>query len=119
MREIKFRGISLETDEWIVGGFYKSKRDRTTYIVEDITGSVIGIRSNTLTEFTGLLDKNGNAIYEGDILTAQGSRENGENVDIKGDVKFNGAFMVNSILLYMLSNLEVIGNIYENPNLLN
>ncbi|RZK79784.1 MAG: hypothetical protein EOO85_02720 [Pedobacter sp.] len=73
-----------------------------------------------LMQFTGLKDKNGKEIYEGDILLHKGA---------KGVVVFNSElsmFMVSFKLLVSTysfdsihGSVEVIGNIHENPELLN
>lgn len=120
MRKIEFRGLDIETNEWVYGGI-DSKGDcisisigRERYIV---------IRKETLGQYTGLKDKNGEKIFEGDILLY--------NEQVKTTVSYkNGAFIrsyenSNIYLLYdsfimdgCLGDYEVIGNIYENPELL-
>ena len=83
-------------------------------------------------QFTGLFDKNGKEIYEGDILNMtyrdDVKKEEPRNLSItwkepiKGVVKFeNAGFFVGDefVLLGKIGrSLEVIGNIYENPELL-
>lgn len=71
-------------------------------------------------QFTGLLDKNGKEIYEGDIVLWQNS--DGEKVKDKV-VFYEGAFRMRNMSFtlydYTDSNIfEVIGNIYNNPELL-
>ena len=72
-------------------------------------------------EFTGLLDKNGKEIYEGDVMKIYGSTF--EIVWFKGAYHFkhsdNKSAFPNDYLLKDLGHkCEVIGNIYENPELL-
>lgn len=87
------------------------------------------IRPETLTQFTGLLDKHGKEIYEGDIV--KGSYEYQDCFcDLIEEVKFFDCYFTpfgawfgdGSGTLYSSSinpeNFEIIGNIYENPELL-
>jgi hypothetical protein len=76
-------------------------------------------------QFTGLFDKNGKEIYEGDILRYVGKSNNSKIYNPLPPVKFkNGRFMVkvqngnNYLGTPSFSKVhEIIGNIYENPDL--
>jgi len=123
MREIKFRGKSISNDfskgNWVYGTFYKSF-DKY-YMVEEITGSCIQIDPETIGEYVGLHDKNFGEIYEGDIL-----KEDNGNIFIVEWYKTGlqmRALKTNDIFFTLLEScsigiLEIIGNIYENPELL-
>jgi uncharacterized phage protein (TIGR01671 family) len=76
----------------------------------------IAKEGNALLQYTGLKDKNGKEIYEGDILKCE--EGNDEIIEFK-----NGAFIcryrtTNLYYLWLNQYIEVIGNIFENPELL-
>lgn len=77
---------------------------------------------SVLMQSTGLKDKNGVEIFEGDVLTSnvQPCKMVNPIKDGYGVVRFeNGMFKLGSIsLVTFISKMEVIGNIYENPELL-
>lgn len=136
MREILFRGKSVNDNAWVEGSLVVTTIEPVNdapikhYHIEDMT---IGVFPNeyqsglsetvdpiTVGQFTGLNDKNGKKIFEGDILQflAYGTVYTGK-------VEFlNGAFWVKcrfhdriGAIVYEYKP-EIIGNIYDNPELL-
>ena len=72
-------------------------------------------------QYTGLNDKNGIEIYEGDIILWYGGAL--KHIPIYSEVKWNReearfSFGCKANSAYMFYNTEVVGNIYENPDLI-
>lgn len=126
MREILFRG--KHGDEWVEGYYLKSGNMAFIIIDSDMAGEYVKMKDiipETVSEYTGLTDKNGKRIFEGDILTFVKGATRPFRVAWDGicwkmywndgkRVKY--AFECDEIQ-YMQSS-EVIGTIYDNPELL-
>ncbi|MBR2927534.1 MAG: hypothetical protein IKC24_00045 [Oscillospiraceae bacterium] len=126
MREILFRGKRTDNGEW-VEGFYVGDTGDGCHEICDInsgTGHRVEVDPDTVGECSGVPDKNGKRIFEGDILLLD---------DLKGFVNYGtGCFCVRmqhpdylcrnnpaiDIVLNEYPGLEVIGNIHDNPELL-
>ena len=134
MRDIKFRGFTINEekygngkDGWIYGNLLllDNKKAQIQDINDDNFFKFIDIKS--LGQYTGLHDKNGNEIYEGDIVNIKYKFDNTEYIcEI---IYIDGAFRTKKFifgsyydcLYYWYANdceIEVIGNIYDNPELL-
>lgn len=116
MREILFRGKRIENGEWIYGHYFKY--DETHNVVPDHYSSKPSgwhrVVPETVGQFTGLTDKNGVKIFEGDILLYLGAKG---SVYYDADLAmFMCRFKTNrSIWSFdsMDDLIEVIGNIHE------
>ena len=119
MREILFRGKSIH-GEW-VEGFYSCVLD-THYIMtgkfDSLTNGIINSEAyhvdfSTVGQFTGLEDKLGTKIFEGDVIDDLGVEYivvfDSDYAQFRG--KFDGW---NAEISHIASRCEVIGNIYDN-----
>ena len=116
MREILFRGKRVDNGEWEFGSFV-SPNWITVTMGEEIYGSEI-VDPETVGQFTGLTDKNGKRIFEGDILS-----DGGDTYKVMFE---EGVFQIENshyttglyVAIRMDKIDEVIGNIHDNPELL-
>lgn len=122
MREILFRGKGKESGEWIKGDLSQHKTGKK-FIKNGNAISSFEVVPNTVGEYTGLTDKNGIKIFEGDILEFDGDHK--RDTVIWGDGEYNGVsgFRLKRHPLFSVtaSNhdlFEIIGNIHDNPDLL-
>ena len=121
-REIKFRGKTVD-GVWLHGDLCQRVMDTSiTYKIFDndkeIAFMTFPVLPNTIGQFTGLHDKNGKEIYEGDIVSFTAYKESKNWVR---PIKWLGAgFTFGDIfpLNYPSSCYEIVGNIHDNPELL-
>lgn len=128
MRTIKFRGKDIETGEWIYGdliqrlGFYPSILTRYPTVEGKVGYAERAVNQETIGQFTSLYDKNKNEIYEGDILKVPYIQERIEVRFVRGIFAFlwNGNLDDEAPINTPTQEwAEVIGNIHDNPKLLN
>lgn len=130
MREILFKAKRIDNGEWIEGNlvFLFPKKVHEAFIIPIKFGNAfmqlregdLGFRywykvdKETLCQFTGLCDKNGNKIWENDILRF--TQQDETKIDV---IKYNAPiFTYFGLMRWSLYKDEVIGNIFDNPELL-
>ena len=128
MREILFRGKWKSSGEWVYGNLFNpDKADTPTQICIGtyIARTCYEIDPETVCQFTGLYDKNGRKIFEGDIV--EGNSEYFTYTHPYGKVVYDGGQYLISFddvlediecLGAWANDVEIIGNIYDNPEML-
>ena len=132
MREILFRGKRMDNGEWVYGnyGFNDTFTAENHYIFQNKAWEFF-VDPATVGQYTGLTDKNGKKIFEGDILRITWSVTGRKPVHELHSVVYSksGFFTKKDGVLkgqvsnYACSNckgltVEIIGNIHDNPELL-
>lgn len=140
-----FKAKRLDNGEWVIGSYanccYQNEEDKTGHFILEYPNKFHEIYTSTICQCTGLKDKNGKLIYENDIVshkykkyteeatdyTIFGCIEKRKNYVIKWDntMVYCGFRYHNSRNIFQFKNGtvsngddEVIGNIFDNPELL-
>ena len=128
MRTIKFRAWDKKENRWLfgykeMGGF--NLMGEIIMLGEFSSIPLEKLKDVEIMQFTGLLDKNGKEIYEGDLIRYYLNFTDASINEIRQCIWYHSGFGFkkpdeeDQSALYMQTNrLEVIGNIYSNPELL-
>jgi uncharacterized phage protein (TIGR01671 family) len=118
-REIKFRGIKKETKgEWVRGGYFSNTDEEgLEHFIFEVYYGANPVYGHTIGQFTGLKDKNGVEIYEADIVSYN-YFNNAKVVFWQSGWYFETQKDSHHSFNTSKHSFEVIGNIYENPELI-
>ena len=135
MREIIFRGKRIDNGEWVYGslfvGFKKSYICPEAIAMYNFDGALclggfIEVDPSTGGQYTGLKDKHGKKIFEGDILGSRYDKLYPDDVSIEVVKWFRNGWYIqqennlpDALCEYgVLPYSEVIGNVHDNPELI-
>ncbi|AUR93019.1 hypothetical protein NVP1181O_55 [Vibrio phage 1.181.O._10N.286.46.C9] len=120
--EMKFRGIDIKTGEMVFGGGIDSQRD-TPIIINH--GERYFVDAKTVGQYTGLKDTNGIEMFTGDVLIMKGRFEQNKEITfhngtfgVKTNNHYRDGVCALSALVSFNRKYQVIGNIHQNPELL-
>ena len=130
MREILFKGKRIDNGEWVVGQYvntcYPGNGKETGHFIVVYPNEYHEIYTSTLCQFTGLCDKNGKKIWENDILMAHLDESYPEDTAYEAIqwgmagwvTREAGSIDRRYLDKFDLEHYEVVGNIFDNPDLL-
>lgn len=121
-REILFRGKRMDNGEWVYGFILHAQNDDSWCITNEVE-YLHDVDGNTVGQYTGLTDKNGVKIFEGDYVHVHDTMLQCSKPyhEFNGYISFSdGSFIVvdeewNEHYRLMDYEMEVIWNIYDNP----
>lgn len=124
MREYLFRGKMIANGKWSEGNLLVTKQGCCITPDATVLGSYGAVNPNTVGQYTGMHDKNGTKIFEGDIIDFY-DRSDGDSYGVvrydAEETKFEFVyddFCEDLGQRYNPEDVEVIGNIFDNPELL-
>ena len=135
MREILFKAKRIDNGEWAKGSLFAE--GEITNIIRGTCNTIgiegVDVNPETICQCTGLKDKNGNKIWENDIVKATVRQNSLCQSSTYSDFyqvayhkkncyfylkKKNNNLLFDGNLSYYLKTIEVIGNVFDNPELL-
>ena len=125
MRQILFKAKRKDNGEWVEGGYFSEPYTEKKFIICWNSfglgfNEFIEVDPDTICQFTGLTDKNGKKIWENDIVVLAGAcgRFVCKWADYIAKFIFENDFSSSDFVCYRGAEIEVVGNIFDNPDLL-
>lgn len=140
MREILFRGKRVDNGEWVYGYFVKSDgqiNNGKCFILPTVAdfsygdngnririGCFVEVDSDTVGQYTGLIDKNGTRIFEGDILKQKRYGISEAPFSVDWNAEGAGWYFIDAdghtdeLWQSICNSCTVVGNIHDNPDML-
>lgn len=140
MRKILFRGKSLNNGEWFYGSLAFFPDSQTAHIIpcgtckgENVICDFVEVEPSTVGQFTGLIDRKGKEVYEGDVVFWIATDMRGRGRGEQGAIFWDKHTMSWAIERdkpcadgrpciigrpFDKRHLEVVGNIHDNPELM-
>ena len=138
MREILFRGKRTDNGEWVYGNLVRGCDEKYAYIVEfgnnELCRNYVNVNPDTVGQYTGLKDKNGTKIFEGDMIKPFDDEidkmvvefhlgqfllclygERGYMAEYGWEESGNYVCFEADPLLIYSDDIEVVGNIHDTP----
>lgn len=128
-REILFRGKRVDNSEWVYGFYtnhcvdhlYIARIERTTFSEYGEPVEYTGVDNKTVGQYIGLQDSKGNKIFEGDIIISRMSSSkyfvSWKDCQFEIKDKWGNIYVPKQEFLNHIE-LDVVGNIHDNPELL-
>lgn len=125
MREILFRGKRKDNGKWVYGNYAATdNNEKQQHFIFQNRAFEFEVDAGTVGQYTGLPDKNGEKIFEGDIIDFSDRSDGDRYGVIQYDSEETEFIIICDLFCEGLGryhysrNVEVIGNIYDHPELL-